>query len=309
MVYEEIDILHSMWSAMNGPDWSDIANPWDGDDACSFTGVTCNVKKRVVRIDLKSRRAAGTIPPEIGFLGHLTFLDLSDNDLTGFIPSDLRWAPLETLKFTGNRIKGIVPYKLCEKEGVNGNGENGKFSCDHIACPTGYFSPTGKAEVNGKSCQPCKDGISFLSARKCLPHPGALEFLKIADISPDAILTTKAIFAISALATIAVLILITCVQRYRRRTVSEGHMKHMKLPSYEMGTRSKDGYKPDKSEEYDDTYDLRPEYKDNPDDDLVSHEKIREHVRSKNHSQNESTLLQSDSEEEHEEEGESFTIT
>lgn len=309
MYFEEIDVLQTMWIAMNGPDWTDIANPWDGEDGCSFTGVTCNIKKHVVRIDLKGRKATGTIPPEIGFLERLTFLDLSDNDLTGFIPSDLRWAPLETFKITGNRIKGIVPFKLCEKEGMNGNGENGKFSCDHIACSSGYFSPTGKTEINGKKCEPCKNGLSFVSARKCLSHTGsALEFFTHESVNPDAIITTKTIFGISAFATVAVLLLINLIQRYRRRSTSKGG--HMQLPSFEMGTKSKDGYKVDKNEVNDDeeTYDtLRAEYKDDADD-LVSHEKIKAQVVSKNQSKNNTTLLQSVSEEEDEEE-ESFTIT
>ena len=47
------------------------------------------------------------MPEVIGFLRFLEHLDLSVNELTGHLPSDLRWTPLETLKISGNKLKGI----------------------------------------------------------------------------------------------------------------------------------------------------------------------------------------------------------
>lgn len=133
-------------------------NNWEDDDTfiCDFTGVECDMDNHVIAIDLRGRGLKGVIPDSIGFLKYLQRLDLSDNDLEGYLPSDLQWTQLEEIDISGNKILGTIPPKLCDKSGLNGNGLLGVYSCDHIACPVGTFSSIGRDD--GKpmhKCLPC----------------------------------------------------------------------------------------------------------------------------------------------------------
>jgi len=139
----------------NGGKWTGTNN-WEDDETflCDFTGVTCDRDFHVTEIDLKGRGLKGTIPDALGFLQYLQKVDLSDNELEGFLPSDLRWAPLEFLDISGNNIRGIVPPKICDKPGLNGNGSKGSYGCNKIACPVGTYSKSGRERV-GELCLPC----------------------------------------------------------------------------------------------------------------------------------------------------------
>lgn len=104
----------------------------------------------------------------MAFLEYLEVLDLSDNHLVGFLPSDLRWAPLRRLDISGNRLRGIVPPLLCLKAGVNNNGDDGDYNCEKVACPAGTFSPTGRESTTGDMCMPCMDNdAKFLGSKNC----------------------------------------------------------------------------------------------------------------------------------------------
>lgn len=164
---KEDDILDDFYEAARGEDWVGGVN-WQvaGIPKCKMTGISCDANDNIVGIDLKDKGLRGTIPESIGFLQFLERLDLSDNSLTGFLPSDLRWAPLEFLDVTGNDMRGIVPTELCKKEGINGNGMGGAFGCDVIVCPMGSYSNMGRA-VGGSRCVPCKSGTSYLGSKVC----------------------------------------------------------------------------------------------------------------------------------------------
>lgn len=168
----EHDIIHEFYTATLGEKWN-ISPKWDLDSKhyCGYTGITCDNNNNVVGINLKASGLKGTIPESLGFLRFLVNLDLSDNDLTGFLPSDLRWAPLETLDITGNRLRGIVPPILCRSQGINGNGDNGEFSCDSIACGVGFYTKTGlgnRLPDGGMYCDPCIYD-TFLGSKECIP--------------------------------------------------------------------------------------------------------------------------------------------
>ncbi|KAI2510148.1 Leucine Rich Repeat [Fragilaria crotonensis] len=131
--------------------------------ACEYTDiVTCNSKGKVTKIQASGRKLTGTLPDELGLLESLEVLDVSDNDLNGFFPSGLRFAPLTSLNFGGNKLKGILPPLVCKKANQINNGTG---DCTSIACPIGTYS-------NGKGfgeCLPCADGAPYLASTSCFP--------------------------------------------------------------------------------------------------------------------------------------------
>lgn len=163
------DIFQELFDAADGKSWMEV---WDMKEKhyCGYFGVTCDNHENVIGINLKGNKLRGSIPESIGFLRFLEHLDLSDNDITGFLPSDLRWAPLEKLDVSGNKLRGIVPPALCRQQGVNGNGQDGEFSCERIACPMGFYSDTGNGVTpgsNGPKCKPCVYGGVYLGTKVC----------------------------------------------------------------------------------------------------------------------------------------------
>lgn len=65
-------------------------------------------------LDLSDNRISGTIPSQIfAWLPYLTTLDLSGNQLSGSIPPNLGdCAYLNRLRLSSNRLSGQIPYKL-----------------------------------------------------------------------------------------------------------------------------------------------------------------------------------------------------
>jgi Leucine-rich repeat (LRR) protein len=113
-------------------------------------------------LDLSENNLIGTIPSN--FMESVNeqqtiFLDLSENRLTGNVPGELsRFAEL-TLYLRENRIEGIDPG-LCSMDGWN-EGDVGSFQCDGILCPTGTYSPTGRASRTGATCELCSQNTYF----------------------------------------------------------------------------------------------------------------------------------------------------
>ena len=83
----------------------------------TWRGITVS-SKRVTRVNLSnSNRTSnfinGTIPPEIGNLKALTYLDLGGNRLSGTIPTQLaQLSRLTTLRLYLNRLTGNIPTQL-----------------------------------------------------------------------------------------------------------------------------------------------------------------------------------------------------
>jgi len=171
------DILETFHIATSvGGDWTDGEDGGKGNNwmdkltfICDFTGVTCDHNNHVVKIKLSNRGLHGTLPDDIGFLPYLEVLDVSDNNLSGLLPSDLRWAPLKLLDISGNRIKGVVPPSLCAKRGLNSNGVANNFDCYNVACPAGLYSPIGRRDLTkDEDCLPCHHLIpSYLGFKGC----------------------------------------------------------------------------------------------------------------------------------------------
>ena len=185
--YSQRDILRIFYESTSqqgwsgGSDWNDASKP-----VCQMTGITCDDHENIVKIGLKNRNLSGTIPDAIGFLSFLETLDLSDNELEGFLPSDLRWTSLTRLDISGNMLRGVLPPMLCMMQELNGNGQNNVYYCDRIACPANTFNAFGHHGYHGEPCQPCYDvqapGETYIGQKKCYnpvrPHGSGFDWKK-----------------------------------------------------------------------------------------------------------------------------------
>ena len=84
---------------------------WDG------VTVSSTTPKNVTGLDLSEESLSGSIPSELGDLLGLTRLDLSDNSLTGEIPAELgNLTNLTELRLSGNNLTGCIPEALRDVE-------------------------------------------------------------------------------------------------------------------------------------------------------------------------------------------------
>ena len=88
---------------------------WGYGDAARITawnGIHIH-DRRVDSILLARRGISGAIPPQLGRLTNLKWLDLNGNQLTGPIPTELsRLTNLESLDLNGNQLTGPIPTEL-----------------------------------------------------------------------------------------------------------------------------------------------------------------------------------------------------
>lgn len=114
----ERDALIALFSATNGPHWTENENWLSDEPIDSWYGVSTDVDGRVSHIFLGNNKLTGTVPPELGKLAKLTHLDLSWNVLTGPIPrelgelTNLYYLDLSGIKFINDNITGPIPPEL-----------------------------------------------------------------------------------------------------------------------------------------------------------------------------------------------------
>ncbi len=110
--------LIALYNSTNGDGWKDNSGwktpPLDTDGFAmpgtenTWHGVTVN-NDHVIRLTLLNKNLTGTIPPDIGDLGNMTYLNLSSNNLTGTLPAQLfTLASLSSLSLSSNSFSGIT---------------------------------------------------------------------------------------------------------------------------------------------------------------------------------------------------------
>ncbi len=103
--------LVALYNATNGPGWTNNTN-WLAGQLNSWQGITIT-GNRVAEVRLDFNNLTGTIPPEIGNLSQLTYLNLCGNQLFGSIPAEIgNLVNLWLLDLGQNDLSGTIPTQL-----------------------------------------------------------------------------------------------------------------------------------------------------------------------------------------------------
>ena len=81
--------LEALYGATDGASWSRNDNWLTSEPLGSWYGVGTDSDGRVATLSLWDNGLAGSIPPELGSLTNLTYLELGHDELTGAVPAEL----------------------------------------------------------------------------------------------------------------------------------------------------------------------------------------------------------------------------
>lgn len=114
----ERDALAALYSATNGDNWANNSNWMTDRPLGQWFGVEVSAG-RVTRLNLWENNLSGTIPPEIGNLGGLQYLELGYNSIEGEIPSEIgNLTELYYLSLGLNRLTGGIPPEIGNLTGL-----------------------------------------------------------------------------------------------------------------------------------------------------------------------------------------------
>ena len=107
-------VLEFLYNAAGGAAWGHSDNWLTNTDLANWYGVEVNEQGEVRALSLGDNNLKGTIPPQLGGLVALDYLDLQSNELEGGIPASLGRLPLlSELHLTNNPgLAGEIPDYL-----------------------------------------------------------------------------------------------------------------------------------------------------------------------------------------------------
>merc|ERR1712032_730884 len=120
-------------------------------------------------LDLSDNSFGGTIPDS--FLTLLPFdaqieVDLSNNLITGTLPTDLTRFDRLNLFVANNKITGRSE-EFCSKTNWN-DGDVGLYGCFGLLCPVGHFAPSGRQRSRDEPCIKCENtGSQYFGMNQC----------------------------------------------------------------------------------------------------------------------------------------------
>ena len=101
----DVEALTALYSATNGPNWTNNDNWLSGAPLIDWYGVTTDETGRVEGLSLPDNNVQGVLPPEIVELSNLTTLNLSGNaGLSGQLPSRMTVLAMESLNLDGTGL-------------------------------------------------------------------------------------------------------------------------------------------------------------------------------------------------------------
>ena len=102
--------------ALGGEEWSFTSSAWLSEESeCTYPGIACNEFGFISTIAMVDSGLKGVLPPELGLLDDLEFLDLADNEINGVIPVQLSELDnLESILLQDNNLSGSVPGLVCQ---------------------------------------------------------------------------------------------------------------------------------------------------------------------------------------------------
>ena len=109
----ECEALIALYDSLDGQNWNNTYTNWNtATDPCDWDRVTCN-DIGVKALSLYDYQLSGDIPPEIGDLTNLQFINFSINSITGLIPPELsKLNNLQHLFLNKNQLSGVIPVGL-----------------------------------------------------------------------------------------------------------------------------------------------------------------------------------------------------
>ena len=107
------EVLELLYRSNGGPDWAH-SDKWLTDaPLAAWHRVETDEQGRIQKLDLSENGLTGEMPTELGGLGSLERLDLSNNELTGEVPAALgNLGNLQWLDLSQNGLAGEMPAKL-----------------------------------------------------------------------------------------------------------------------------------------------------------------------------------------------------
>jgi len=97
-------------------DWVSRTNWMNNDNHCGWHGVVCDLKKRVIELNLSRNYITGKIPVEFSQLLELSTMDLSNNAIVGTVPAEaLSMRKMYTIQLNNNMLTGEFPFEDVKK--------------------------------------------------------------------------------------------------------------------------------------------------------------------------------------------------
>ena len=113
------DALIALYRATDGPNWTNQENWLSNRPLDEWHGVTTGANGRVTWLELSDNGLSGRLPASIGDMDRLLVLFLDGNQLTGSIPPDMgKLRDLLFLVLSSNELSGEIPSELASLRDV-----------------------------------------------------------------------------------------------------------------------------------------------------------------------------------------------
>ena len=125
-------VLEALFETTDGENWTNVTNWLRNVPMSDWFGVSAGSTNQVIgpqsrssvaglsQLDLSNNQLTGEIPTELGSLSSLVYLDLSENALSGTIPASLgNLSNLETLRLFSNQLSEEIPTELGNLSNLN----------------------------------------------------------------------------------------------------------------------------------------------------------------------------------------------